>query len=113
MSRKSVVEFLRAARDDPALCARYQPRDLTQLVFHARNDGFDFTAEDLADVVGALEANVIVAKDKDPFDATSGLWRRMWGRRHLGYLIEQVVKRHTDDELRAIFATSPESEAGA
>ena len=70
-------------------CARYNPRDLTQLVFHARNDGFDFTAEDVADVVGALEASVIVAKDGDPFDATSRLWRRMWGGYHLEYLRRQ------------------------
>ena len=102
MSRKSVLEFLRAARDDPALRARYNPRNLTQLVFHARNDGFDFTAEDVADVVGALEANVIVAKDRDPFDATSGLWRRMWGGYHLEYLVDSVVRRHTDDELWSI-----------
>ena len=102
MSRKGFVEFLRAARDDPALRARYNPRDLTRLVFHARNDGFDFTAEDVADVVGALEANVIVAKDKDPFDATSGLWRRMWGVYHLEYLVDSVVRRHGDDELWSI-----------
>lgn len=102
MSHKSAVTFLRAVRDDPALRARYNPRDLTQLLFHARNDGFDFTAADLAEVVGALEANVIVAKDRDPFDASSGLWRRMWGERHLEYLVDSVVRRHSDDELQAV-----------
>ena len=102
MSRDSFLQFLRAARDDPALRARYSPRDLTQLVFHARNDGFDFTAGDVEDVVGALEANVIVAKDGDPFDATSRLWRRMWGAYHLEYLVDSVVRRHSDDELRSL-----------
>ena len=102
MSRKSFLDFLRAARDDPALRARYDPRNLTQLVFHARNDGFDFTADDVADVAGALEANVILAKDRDPFDATSRLWRRMWGTRHLEYLVDSVVRRHSDDELESI-----------
>ena len=102
MSRKSVLDFLRIARDDPALRARYNPRDLTQLVFHARNDGFDFTADDLADVVGALEANVIVAMDRDSFDAGSRLWRRMWGEYHLQYVVDSVVARHSDDELSAV-----------
>jgi hypothetical protein len=102
VSRKSVLEFLRAARDDPALRARYNRRNLTQLVFHARNDGFDVTVDDIADVVGALEANVIVGKDQDPFDASSGLWRRMWGECHLEYLVESVVRRHSDDELQSI-----------
>jgi hypothetical protein len=102
MSRKSVLEFLRAARDDAALRERYNPRDLNQLVFHARNDGFDFTAGDLADVVGALEANVVATKDRDPFDASSGLWRRMWGVYHLDYLVDSVVRRHNDDELQSV-----------
>jgi len=102
VSRESFLDFLRAARDDAALRARYDARDLTQLVFHARNDGFDFTAGDVADVVGALEANVIVAKDGDPFDATSRLWRRMWGAYHLEYLVDSVVRRHSDDELRSL-----------
>jgi hypothetical protein len=101
VSRKSVLEFLLAARDDAAFRARYGPRDLTRLVFHARNDGFDFTAGDLADVVGALEADVILVKDGDAFDATSRLWRRMWGVSHLDYVVEHVVRRHTDDELSA------------
>ena len=99
MSRKSVLDFLRAARDDPAFRDRYNRRNLTQLVFHARNDGFDFTAADLADVAGALEGSVIVAKDRDPFDASAGLWRRMWGAYHLQYLVDSVVRRHTDDEM--------------
>jgi hypothetical protein len=102
VSRTSVLDFLCAVRDDPALRARYNPRSLTQLVFHARNDGFDFTAEDLADVAGALEANVIVMKDRDPLDASSRLWRRMWGGYHLEYLVESVVRRHDDDELRSV-----------
>jgi hypothetical protein len=101
MSRKSALEFLRAARDDPALRARYERRDLTRLLFHARNDGFDFTADDLADVAGKLEASVIVDKDRDPFDASSRLWRRMWGEYHLAYLVDSVVGRHSDAELDA------------
>jgi hypothetical protein len=102
VTSKSALEFLLAARDDPAVRARYRARDLNQLVFHARNDGYDFTAADLAGVVGALEVNVIVAKDGDPVDATSRLWRRMWGAYHLDYLVDSVVRRHSDDELQDV-----------
>jgi hypothetical protein len=102
MSRQGFVDFLLAVRDDAALRARYDRRDLTRMTFHARNDGFDFTADEVASVAGALEASVIVAKDQDPFDASSGLWRRMWGAYHLQYLVESVVSRHTDDELRSL-----------
>lgn len=102
MSRASFLDFLIAVRDDAALRESYGRKDLTRLVFHARNDGFDFTADDVAEVVGALEANVIVTKDGDPFDATSRLWRRMWGVNHLDYVVDGVVGRHTDAELRSL-----------
>jgi hypothetical protein len=102
VSRASFLDFLVAVRDDAALRERYGPHDLTRLVFHARNDGFDFTADHVAEVVGALEANVIVTKDGDPFDATSRLWRHMWGVNHLDYVIDGVVGRHTDAELKSL-----------
>jgi hypothetical protein len=102
MSQASFLDFLLAMRDRPEALAQYDRRNLVQLLFHAKNDGYDFTAEDLANVAGKLEASVILTKDRDPFDETSRLWRRMWGSRHLGYLVEHVVKRHTDAELRSL-----------
>ena len=102
MSQESFLKFLLAARGGPAMLARYNPRNLSQLLFHAKNDGFDFTAADGAEVVGKLEANVILNKNRDAFDGTSRLWREMWGQYHLEYLIHHVVERHTDEELRSI-----------
>ncbi|HEY0757415.1 MAG TPA: Nif11-like leader peptide family natural product precursor [Ktedonobacteraceae bacterium] len=99
MSQQSFLKFLTAARDDIALLTRYNQRDLSQLIFHAGNEGFDFTAQELAEVVGKLEANVILRKDRDSFDCTSRLWLAMWGRYHLEYLVNHVVRRHTDEEL--------------
>jgi hypothetical protein len=102
MSQKSFLEFLVAARDSTATRIRYDQRNLAQLLFHAGNQGFDFTADDVSAVAGALEANVIVRLDADRFDGTSGLWRQMWGNRHLEYLVEHVVRRHTDAELWSV-----------
>ncbi len=111
MAQQSVVDFLSALGGNAAMLARYNQRNLPQLLFHAKNDGFDFTAEELETVVGKLEANVILNKDHDPFDGTSRLWREMWGRYHLEYLVNQVVRRHTDEELRAL-VTQGEPGAG-
>jgi len=102
MPLQDFVRFLTAARGSTAMVASYGPRNLPQLVFHAKNDGYDFTAEDVAAVVGKLEANVILNKDGDAFDGSSRLWREMWGRFHLDYLVECCVSRHTDAELRAL-----------
>jgi hypothetical protein len=110
MSYANVLGFLSAASANGAMLSRYDQRNLSQLLFHAKNDGFEFTAGDVADVVGKLEASTILTKDQDPFDATSRLWRQMWGSYHLGYVIDHVVRRHTDAELQALVG---ELEAGA
>jgi hypothetical protein len=112
MSQKSFLEFLVAARDSTATRVRYDRRDLTQLLFHARNEGFDFTGDDVSSVAGALEANVIVRLDADRFDGTSRLWRQMWGNRHLEYLVEHVVRRHTDAELWSVVTDESATAAG-
>ncbi len=102
MSRESFVAFLARVGADDVMRDRYRRRNLEQLLFHAKNEGFTFTAEDVAAVVGALEADVILVKDRDAFDGHSRLWRSMWGRRHLDYLLEAVAARYTEPELRDV-----------
>lgn len=102
MSQESFLKFLSAVRDSPAVLTSYNQRNLSQLLFHAKNDGFDFTAGDVAEVAGKLEANVILTKDHDPFNGSSRLWREMWGKCHLEYLVNHVVKRHTGAELQSL-----------
>ena len=80
-----------------------QQRNLAQLLFHAKNDGFEFTAEEMAEVVGKLEANVILNKDKEKFDGSSRLWRQMWGTCHLDYVVIHLFARHTADEIQNLF----------
>lgn len=102
MSKANFLDFIFSLRNTPAMLARYNQRSLSDLLFHAKNDGFEFTAEDVADVVGKLESNVILIKDQDSYDGSSQLWREMWGRCHLEYFINHVVNRHTDEELASI-----------
>jgi hypothetical protein len=106
MSQENFLEFLLSAREDAAILTCYNRRNLSQLLFHAKNDGFDFTSGEVAEVVGTLEANVILAKDRDQINGNSRLWREMWGQCHLEYLVNHVVKRHTDEELRSLIHDS-------
>lgn len=110
MSQESFLRFLSTARESTAVLTSYNQRNLSQLLFHAKNDGFDFTAAEVAEVVGKLEANVILTKDRDPFDGNSRLWREMWGKCHLEYLVNHVVNRHTDEELRSLFQKHAQGE---
>jgi hypothetical protein len=102
VSQESFLEFLIAARGSVAELTRYNRRNLSEVLFHAKNEGFDFTAEEAREVIGRLEANIILAKDQDPFDGTSRLWRAQWGLRHFEYLVDHVLSRHTDEELRSL-----------
>ncbi|HXT42923.1 MAG TPA: EthD family reductase [Pseudonocardiaceae bacterium] len=104
VSQESFLEFLSAAHASDAVLARYNHRNLGEVLFRAKNEGFDFTADEAADVIGKLEANVILTKDRDPIDGSSRLWRQMFGRRYLEYLVTRVVDRHTDEELRSLIA---------
>lgn len=113
MAQEHVVNFLFAVRDNAAVLARYNSRNLSQLLVHAKNDGFDFTAEDLAQVVGRLEASVILEKNKEAYDGSSRLWPRMWGCYHLEYVIRDVLNRHTSDEVRALIGKSREPGNGS
>jgi hypothetical protein len=108
VSARNFLDFLRALRDSDDMLARYRHRDVTQLVFHARNDGFDFTASDISSVAVPLEANVIVGKDGEEFNESSSLWRSMWGKTHLDYFIEDVVRRLDDFELESFSGVSGE-----
>ena len=104
VSEESFLRFLSAAHGNTVKLVRYNQRNLSQLLFHAKNEGFDFTGDEVAEVIGRLEANVILNKDGDLYDGSSRLWREMWGKYHFEYLVTHVVGRHTDEELRALVA---------
>jgi hypothetical protein len=102
MSRKSFIEFLLLLKSDQAKFAAYDARNLAQFQFHAQNEGFLFTKADVDQVIGQLEFQAISAKDADQFGADSALWRDMWGRRRVDYLINRLLPRFTADELAAL-----------
>jgi hypothetical protein len=102
MSRESFLSFLTTARDDRVMLTRYTQRNLSQLLFHAKNDGFDFSVDDITALIGKLEIGVILTKDREAVNGDSTLWRHMWGRTYLEYLVEHVVERFSDQQLRAL-----------
>ena len=108
MAQREFVRFLRALRDDPALLAAYDGRNLAQVVFQATAAGFGFDRADAEEVIGRLEYDLVTAVDGQPFDGASSLWKHMWGRRYLGYLVDHVVRRYADGSLDAA-AGLPES----
>lgn len=99
MSETEFVRFMREVGSNPPRLDGYAAMSLPRLLFHARNEGYDFTAEEAARVIGRLEVAVVTEQDHEPFDGSSTLWRAMWGSRYLDYLVKDVASRFTDEEL--------------
>ncbi|NUR86341.1 MAG: hypothetical protein HOY71_19840 [Nonomuraea sp.] len=85
MSESEFTRFLSEVGTSDRL-ARYAAMTLPQLLFHARNEGYAFTADEAASVIGRLEYTAVTERDGQPFDGSATLWRAMWGRRYLDYL---------------------------
>lgn len=102
MPRKSFIDFLIFLKSDHARFAAYDTRNLAQFIFHAQNEGFEFTKDDIDQVIGKLEVDAITVKDNESFGANSALWHDMWGCRRLDYLINRLLPRFTDSELATI-----------
>jgi len=107
MSVPDFTRFLRRLCNDAEYLARYSNRNFSQLIFHAQNDGFQFSTGDISAVVGTLEAAVIMDKDHEEIDGNSSLWRSMWGKPHLDYLVNEVARRFTGEELSLLTASLP------
>ncbi|HZR52769.1 MAG TPA: hypothetical protein VFB06_25055 [Streptosporangiaceae bacterium] len=102
MPKKSLIDFLVLLKSDRTRFATYDTRNLAQFIFHAQNEGFEFTKADIDQVIGKLEVDAVTVKDHEEFGASSALWHDMWGCRRLDYLINRLLPRFTDSELAAV-----------
>lgn len=99
MPLREAVRFVHDVAHNDAQLADYAALTLDALVLRAKREGYDFEAEDLSAVRAALEANVILEVDKDPFDGSASLWERMWGRSHLAYVVDACVRDRDEETL--------------
>ena len=103
MSKQNVIDFLRAVSLDSGLQEKFSVKNLAELLFHAKNLGYEFTREDLASVVGGMEETIILKKMKEKtVGSSSNLWPRMWGKYHFQYVIEDVLSYFSDQELEEL-----------
>jgi hypothetical protein len=102
VAQAEFIRFLTVAGSDPEMLARYEGLNLPRLLFHAKNEGYQFTAADAHAVVGRLEFTAVTEKDHEPFDGNSGLWVQMWGQRYLTYIVDRVMSRFDGNELMAL-----------
>lgn len=90
MSISELGRFLAVCASRPPVLARYEPMALPDLMFAARCDGFDLAPEDFGALIGGLEVWRITVADGQTIDGESRLWRAMWGRSRLDYVVNEL-----------------------
>lgn len=99
MSLPELGRFLQACVDAPDMLARYESMPLPDLVFAARCAGYGIGVGDFGPLIGGLEVHRIMTTDRQQIDATSTLWRTMWGRSRLAYVTHELWAK-TDAGVR-------------
>ncbi len=99
MPKQNVLSFFQACADDHSLLQKFNPKSLPELMLHARSMGFDFTQDDLTSVIGAMEVYIIMERMGEEIDASSSLWPRMWGKPRFQYVIDELYRSFSQDEL--------------
>lgn len=102
VSKESFMNFLKACAEDEATMQKYTPLALNELLLHARSAGYDFTVEDMSGVIGPMEVNMIMEKMGEEINAFSSLWPKMWGKPRLVYVVDELYKAFSEDELKKI-----------
>ncbi|NHC34273.1 Nif11 family protein [Scytonema millei] len=100
MSKESVIDFFRVCHHDTTLFAKFESKNLSEVIFHAKSLGYSFNGEELAEVIGGMEAQIITERMGEAIDANSSLWRRMWGKSRLQYVIEELFQTFSEAELK-------------
>ena len=100
MSKQQVLNFFQACAEDSTLLQRFNSRSLPELLLHVRTMGYDFTQEDLTDVIGAMEVNLVMERMGEEINAYSSLWPKMWGKPRLQYVVDDLYRSFSKDELQ-------------
>ncbi|PWK59218.1 hypothetical protein [Roseicyclus mahoneyensis] len=90
MSEIELGRFFEACAGSETMMARYEAMPLPDLIFAARCSGFDIRGQDFGKLVGGMEVWRITVADGEDIAAASKLWRHMWGRSHLAYVVKEL-----------------------
>ena len=104
MSAANVVQFLRQCAADKELLELCDSLSLADLLFFVKAPASRFRARDLASVAGSFEAYIIIQKRKESIDESSTLWPQMWGKRHLRYVVQDLMGSLTAAEIENLVA---------
>jgi hypothetical protein len=103
VTSKVVFDFLRHVGREPGLVHELRARSKPEVLERARQLGYDFPEQDFDDSVWGVEG-FLAAKVGEPFDSSFSLWETMWGKYYLEYLVDNVVKGLSDEDIAQFFS---------
>ena len=102
MSKQSVLDFFEACANDPDVMAHFTPLSASELILHARSAGYEFAVADIAEVIGAMEVHMIMERAGEAINASSSLWVKMWGKPRLQYVVDELYRTFSREELQQL-----------
>lgn len=105
MSKENVVAFFKELQQDYYKQQKFHRKNLAELLFHAKNLGYDFTFEHLSELVAQMELKLITERLQEEFGPYSRLWPKMWGVYRLEYVLEHLFNDLSDEELEQLLET--------
>jgi hypothetical protein len=100
MSKKNVIEFLTDCAENTTLLEKFEHKNLPEVILHAKSLNYKFSSEELAEVIGAMENQIITQEMGEKIDANSSLWRKMWGKSRLQYVVKELVSTFSSAEIK-------------
>jgi molybdopterin-guanine dinucleotide biosynthesis protein len=104
MSKENVINFFRDCSNDSALLEKFEQKNLPEILLHTKSLGYSFSSEEIATVIGDMEAQVITQKMGEEIDAYSSLWRKMWGKSRLQYVVKELLLHFSEAELKQLIS---------
>ena len=104
MSERNVIEFLRKVAIRADLLDTLKVKSKADVLTAAADFEFPFTEPEFDSVIWDLEL-LLANKRKEAFDARFALWRTMWGKYYLEYLVVDMIPSFSEADFSAVLSS--------
>ena len=98
MSARTVIEFLRTVAIRSDLLDTLKVKSKDDVLAAAADFDLPFTEAEFDSVIWDLEV-LLAGKRHEAFDAQFPLWRTMWGKYYLEYLVVDMIPSFSDADF--------------
>ncbi|PQO41056.1 hypothetical protein [Blastopirellula marina] len=96
MRQSVVINFLRHLGDQSELRRHLRTMSKSQVMAEAQRIGFVFSENEYDEVVWGAEM-FLAEKLGEPFDFQLSLWKTMWGKYYLDFVLDDVIASLTPE----------------